>query len=194
MPELPEVETIARKLAPHVEGRTIVAVDILWARTIDRPGLAAFLSGVQGAGIDTVGRRGKFLVFTLDTGRVLLVHLRMSGKFLISSNGQGVADVHTRVCMHLDDGGRLVFSDTRKFGRFYLVDDVQEVAGNLGPEPLSPEFTAAVFEQRLAGRRSEIKRLLLDQGFVAGLGNIYASEALWHAQVHPVRAANTLTS
>ncbi|HNT77232.1 MAG TPA: bifunctional DNA-formamidopyrimidine glycosylase/DNA-(apurinic or apyrimidinic site) lyase [Anaerolineae bacterium] len=195
MPELPEVETIARKLRPALTGRSFVQVDVLWARTVDRPDVARFRTALLGASVQEVGRRGKYLVLPLNTGQTLLVHLRMTGKFSLLAPSAGPGDDrHMRVRMRLDDGVWVVYSDPRKFGRFFLVTDPAEVLKGLGPEPLSPEFTAEWLMRQLAGRQGEIKRLLLDQKFIAGLGNIYVSEALWQAQIHPLRVAGTLTT
>ncbi len=191
MPELPEVETIARQLRPALVGQVIKNVEVLWERTVEKPSADEFCE----ATLTGVTRRGKYLVFTLDTDQTLLVHLRMTGKFILRHPDQpGDGNVtHVRARMLFEDGTRLLFSDTRKFGRFYLVDDSQEILADLGPEPLAPGFTADAFAQKLRKRRGEIKRLLLDQRFIAGIGNIYVSEALWRARVHPQRLANSLT-
>jgi formamidopyrimidine-DNA glycosylase len=194
MPELPEVETIARKLRPVLAGRTVALVDVAWARTIDRPSVGEFIAAMNGAQISEVGRRGKFLVMELDTGNVLLVHLRMSGKFTVRNAEDGPGTFkHARVTMQMDDGTWVIFIDPRKFGRFYLVDDINDIVAALGPEPLAASFTAERLARMLEGRRGEIKRLLLHQHFIAGLGNIYASEALWHARIHPRRRAGSLS-
>lgn len=194
MPELPEVETIARQLRPHLLERRFEAVELLWARTVDRPTAAEFVHALRATTIVEVGRRGKFLNFALATGQTWLVHLRMTGKFRIREAGEAVdEDPHLRARFRLDDGVLLDYIDARKFGRFYLVDDSATVTGALGPEPLAPEFTAEWFGEALARRRGEIKRLLLDQSFIAGLGNIYVSEALWRAGLHPQRPASTVT-
>ncbi len=194
MPELPEVETVARMLRPDVVGRTVTSVELLWEGTIDCPDPESLCAQLTGARILAVERRGKFLKFSLDTEQILFVHLRMSGKFFVRSAEEGPGeDPHTRVRLRLDDGNWLLFVNQRKFGRFYLVDRPEEIVGNLGPEPLSPEFTPGAFTEALEGRRGEIKRLLLDQRFLAGLGNIYVSEALWRARIHPRRIAGTLT-
>lgn len=194
MPELPEVETIARKLRPHLTGRSIAAADVLWARTVDRPDAATFCRALVGQRVLDVTRRAKFLLLPLENGQMWLVHLRMTGKFFVYGAGDVPdEDSHTRARFRLDDGTQVFFSDTRKFGRFYLVDDPADVVGHLGPEPLGAEFTPEWLQSALQGRRGEIKRLLLDQTFVAGLGNIYVSEALWQAGIHPLRAAGSLT-
>jgi formamidopyrimidine-DNA glycosylase len=194
MPELPEVETVVRKLRPHLVGRTIEEVQVLWDRIVDRPDVEAFRRALTGAGITAVGRRGKFLVFSLDTGQTLLAHLRMTGKFFVRGAEEGPGEEpHVHVRVRLSDGEWLLFCNTRKFGRFYLVDDPEEVVGELGPEPLAPDFTPERLAGMLEGRRGELKRLLLNQNFIAGLGNIYVSEALWRAGVHPARVAGSLS-
>ncbi|MGC9357225.1 MAG: bifunctional DNA-formamidopyrimidine glycosylase/DNA-(apurinic or apyrimidinic site) lyase [Anaerolineae bacterium] len=194
MPELPEVETIVRKLRPHLVDRRFVEVKLLWEGSVDRPDPAAFVRELVGSQVMAMGRRGKFILSHLDSGRYLLIHLRMTGKFFYRAPEEGPGeDPHTRVVFRLDDGSWLPFVDTRKFGRLYLVDDPEEVTACLGPEPLAPDFTAEAFLTLLEGRHGEIKRLLLNQTFVAGLGNIYANEALWQAGIHPLRTADTLT-
>jgi formamidopyrimidine-DNA glycosylase len=204
MPELPEVETVARKLRPHLVGRKVRSVELLWKRTVDRPDPVAFVSDLTGAEVLSVGRRGKFLRFRLSTGKTWLAHLRMTGKFFVCMlNGGGEKipasirhwnEDHVRARLYLSDGLGLVFVDMRKFGRFYLVDDPEDVLAALGPEPLGPDFTVAWLANALQGRRGEIKRLLLNQHFIAGLGNIYVSEALWRAKIHPQRSAGSLTA
>jgi formamidopyrimidine-DNA glycosylase len=193
MPELPEVETIARKLAPVLTGQIIARVEVLWERTVDRPHFDAFCAALTGARVLTVDRRGKYIQMALSTGQTLLVHLRMSGKFAVYHDGPG-DDTHARLRMQLTDGTWVVYIDPRKFGRFYLVDDPREITGALGPEPLSADFTLEWLAAKVAQRRGEIKPLLLNQQFIAGLGNIYVSEALWQAGIHPQRVAGTLTA
>ncbi len=194
MPELPEVETIARKLQPVLVGRAIEVVDVLWTRTVACPQVHVFCDTLTGAMPLSVGRRAKFIRIALNTGHTLLVHLRMTGKFAVGEASMAVgAEKHIRLRFRLDDGRWIYYIDPRKFGRFYLVEDPTEILGDLGPEPLDPAFTAKIFFERLSGRRGEIKRLLLNQHFIAGLGNIYVSEALWRAHVHPQRVAGSLT-
>jgi formamidopyrimidine-DNA glycosylase len=193
MPELPEVETVARKLRPEIVGQRITEVQVLWPRTIDRPALDEFRSQVVNAVFTAAGRRGKFLVLALDTGWQLLAHLRMSGRFVaLGPDGNAEPFEHLRVQFTFEDRSRLAFIDPRKFGRLYLVREIDEIVGRLGPEPLDPGFTADWLCRGLSGRRGEIKRLLLDQRFIAGLGNIYASEVLWRAGIHPQRIAGSL--
>jgi len=193
MPELPEVETIVRKIRPVLLGRSISAVELLWERTLDRPSPEMFRSALLGARVDAVGRRGKYIAITLGDVGQLLIHLRMSGKFVVHPPGEGPGDeLHARVRLQLDDGTWLAYIDPRKFGRFYLVGDSTELLGHLGAEPLAPEFTAETLASVLQNRHAEIKRLLLDQTLLAGLGNIYANEALWRAGIHPQRTADSL--
>ncbi len=192
MPELPEVETLARGLQATLMGRTIVETRVLWPRSVIPPDPAAFARRLAGQTVASVGRRGKWLMIALGSSDVLLIHLRMSGRLLVESE-QCLDTRHLRVLFLLDDGQRLSFFDQRKFGRLHLTDDPAQVLGALGPEPLSDEFTAERFEEMLRQRSGRIKPLLLNQRFLAGLGNIYTDEALWQAHIHPLRQANTLT-
>lgn len=191
MPELPEVETVARRLRASLPGRSIVNVEVLWNRTVTPSKPADFSRRLVGQTIIGVGRRGKWVRVDLNGGDVLLVHLRMTGQLMLRS-APATDERHLRVSFVLDDGRWLYFFDQRKFGRMVLTDDPQAVLGDLGPEPLAEDFTAARLGEMLAQRRGRIKPLLLNQRFLVGLGNIYADEALWRAGVHPLRAANTL--
>ena len=198
MPELPEVETIARELREGSEkrgssvlGRTIVGALIRWPRHLARLTPQAFRRRILGQRIQGVRRRGKFLLCDLTRG-TLLVHLGMSGDLRVSLPGEA-ADPHDHTRFLFEDGSELRFNDTRKFGRVYLVASPEEVIGRLGPEPLAPRFTAEKLGAMLAARRRQLKPLLLDQSFLAGVGNIYADEALHRARLHPLRRSNTLT-
>lgn len=191
MPELPEVETVVRALRPSLNGRAIVDVQSDWPRHIDRPDLAELRWRIHGRRIQDVRRRGKYIVIPLDGEETLIIHLRMSGHLAVV-DGDTPHDKHTHTVFILDDGRELRFRDTRKFGRVYLVHDPQEVLGKLGPEPLDAGFTAAELQKRLQGRRRILKPMLLDQSVIAGIGNIYADEALFYACLHPERQANTL--
>lgn len=190
MPELPEVETVARGLRTVV-GRRIVDVEVLWERTIAQPEPTAFVERLTGQRIEATGRRGKWIVVDLAGDDVLLIHLRMTGRLLVEL-GDAPVDRHARVLLTLDNGRRLRFSDQRKFGRMVLTDDPSQTLGDLGPEPLADDFTATRFREMLAQRRGRLKPLLLNQRFLAGLGNIYVDEALWRAGIHPLRRADTL--
>lgn len=188
MPELPEVENVARALGPELVGRTVLAAQVLWPRSIACPEPVTFAQEVAGRQFVLAGRRGKFLLLGLLGGWSLLVHLRMSGRLALA-HPEAPVSPHLRVRMGLDDGRELRFVDPRKFGRLWLLRDPGQVLGDLGPEPLDEAFTAEAFHARLAGRRARIKSLLLDQRFLAGVGNIYADEALYLAGVHPLRRA-----
>jgi formamidopyrimidine-DNA glycosylase len=194
MPELPEVETIRRQLAPHLVGRTIEQVEILdwrWTRP-DPPELVAAALG--GARVSGLGRHGKYLDWALADGRHLLVHLRMTGALLFDPDA---TPPHMRVDMRLDGGHRLAYIDPRRFGTGTLLDSTEErdayLAARVGIEPLTPEFTAAHLRKIASGRTAPVKSFILDQRRIAGVGNIYADEALFRAQIHPLRPAGRLT-
>ncbi|HWP62036.1 MAG TPA: bifunctional DNA-formamidopyrimidine glycosylase/DNA-(apurinic or apyrimidinic site) lyase [Candidatus Binatia bacterium] len=200
MPELPEVETIARELAPLVLGATIADALVLTPRTLRSADPDAFRRAVVGRRIEGVGRRAKLLTIELDDGTILAIHLKMTGQLFVLPT-ERAPDRHTRVVFRLGDGRAIEFRDVRRFGRIGLArrdpatgELVGELGGvrqppTFGPEPLDPAFTAAAFQRRLAGRRGRLKSLLTDQAFLAGVGNIYADEALWAARLHPLRSA-----
>ena len=191
MPELPEVETIARSLRSELPGAGIASTDLRWKRTLATPSPRKFMQQVNGQVIQDVSRRGKFLNIRL-TDYNLLIHLRMSGDLLIR-NGQRVPDKHDRLIFTLSNGRQLVFNDTRKFGRVWLTDDLDYVLGALGPEPLDQQFTPDWLFENLHRRKRQLKPLLLDQTFLAGLGNIYADEALHAAKLHPLAGSASVT-
>jgi formamidopyrimidine-DNA glycosylase len=198
MPELPEVETMVRELregsagrGESVIGKTIAAVTVRWPRHIARPSARALKQVLPGQRIEGLRRRGKYLVFELSRD-VLLIHLKMSGDLTLVGP-QAPPDRHAHTIFHFADGTALRFSDTRKFGKVFLVGRAEDVTGALGPEPLERAFTAARLGQMLAARRRVLKPLLLDQTFVAGLGNIYTDEALHLAGLHPQRRSDSLT-
>jgi formamidopyrimidine-DNA glycosylase len=192
MPELPEVETIVRRLRPDLVGRTIAGVTVAWPRTV-ATGARALARDLPGRQVTALARRAKYLLFSLSDGRTLLVHLRMTGRLDLAPPGYAPGRA-LRVDFALDNGYRLRFEDERKFGRVWLVDDPEQVTGALGPEPLAEDFTPALFRARLAGKARQLKPLLLDQAFIAGLGNIYTDEALNLARLHPLRRANSLSA
>lgn len=191
MPELPEVETVARDLSEMLVGRSILSASVRWPKTIAYPTVAEFEREVRGRRVVAVGRRGKYVVLELNNG-FMLIHLKMSGRLQVQSSALP-EEGHTRAVFSLDDGQQLRFRDVRKFGRIYLVNDVAQVTGRLGPEPLAEDFALADFVQLLEGRTGRLKSLLLNQEFLAGLGNIYADESLFAAGLHPLRKAGTLT-
>ena len=192
MPELPEVETVVRDLRrAGLAGRRILNARVFWPRTIAAPAAARFPRAIRGLEIRALARRAKFVVLTLSDGFTLLIHLRMSGHLDVLPPGTRPRR-HDRVILSLDNGRQMHFEDTRKFGRIWLVREPAQVLGKLGPEPL--ELAAADFRRGLAARTRRLKPLLLDQTFLAGVGNIYSDEALWAAQLHPRRRSDTLTA
>jgi formamidopyrimidine-DNA glycosylase len=192
VPELPEVETLGRGLRRLLVGARFAQVEILWPGSVALPAADELTRQLQGREVLNIGRRGKFLILSLSGPSYLLFHLRMSGQLRLEP-GAGSPDGHARIVFHLEDGHQLVFSDTRKFGRVYWTHDPQVIVGDLGPEPLSQEFDADALADLLSQHRGAIKPLLLNQRVLAGLGNIYADEALFAAGVHPLRKANTLS-
>jgi len=191
MPELPEVETIRAQLAPRLTGRTLARVEILDPRLTRPFDLFEVAEELEGDRITAVERRGKYLVLRLVSGLVLLVHLRMTGSF-------GFDPVtHERAVLELDDGTRVVYRDVRRFGTWLVLEGAElepYLAGKNGPEPLGARFTSGWLTAQLARRRAPLKAVLLDQRVVAGLGNIYADEALWSARLSPLRPASGLST
>jgi formamidopyrimidine-DNA glycosylase len=217
MPELPEVETVARDLQRWVAGATITDAEVRWERTIRHPQPGErFAAELRGATIRRVGRRAKSVLLHLADGRVMTVALRMTGALIVAPPGTP-DDRYARVVFRLADGRELRYRDVRKFGRIGLWERggvprrgtrpkagrrvaearppyrVGDVFARHGPEPLAQSFSAARLAERLNGRSARLKTLLLDQTFIAGVGNIYADEALWRARLHPLRPADTLT-
>lgn len=192
MPELPEVETTVRALRGPLVGRTLTGVRCTWPRHVARPALEELQVRTAGRRIEAIDRRGKFLVFRLSDGETLLIHLRMTGHLSVVARDEP-QDQYTHTVFLLENGHELRFRDTRKFGCVYLLHDPEDVLGKLGPEPLDESFTVATLREQLAGRKRQLKPLLLDQGFIAGVGNIYADEALHYAGLHPQRTADSLS-
>ena len=203
MPELPEVETVARDLRPRLVGATIVGARTSWARTLRTHDPIAFAEGVAGRTVESVGRRGKQLVVGLTGDAALTIHLKMTGQLFVVPADQP-EDGYIRLVLELADGRELRFRDIRKFGKIGLYRR-DEATGELlsepggtgvfaatGPEPLDEAFTLKAFRARLRSRKGRLKPLLLDQTFIAGIGNIYADEALWAARLHPLRSARSL--
>lgn len=194
MPELPEVETIARDLDPVLRGRQIVEVVAEWPGALNGIPLLSFRQQAVGRRFESLRRRGKHIIAGLSGGLALVFHLKMTGQILYRSRGSP-PDRFVRVSFLLDGGDELRFADTRKFGRIQLLDEaaVQHLDESLGDEPLGEELTLERFAHLLRGRSARIKSLLLDQRFLAGIGNIYADEALFQAGIHPLRPARTLS-
>ncbi|MBA3741042.1 MAG: bifunctional DNA-formamidopyrimidine glycosylase/DNA-(apurinic or apyrimidinic site) lyase [Chloroflexi bacterium] len=217
MPELPEVETVARDLQRRVVGATIHDAIVYWERTIRHPQPPErFVAEIAGSTIRRVSRRAKTVLIHLEDGRVMTVALRMTGALIVAPAG-AEPDPYARVVFRFEDDRELRYRDVRKFGRIGLWPGgglrsigagrgsrsrrvaeggrryrIGEVFSGHGPEPLQRSFTAERLAERLARRSAKLKTLLLDQSFIAGVGNIYADEALWRARLHPLRAADTL--
>ena len=191
MPELPEVETTVRALRQPLVGSEITAVTLLWPGNITNIDLAEFQARIRGGKITAVNRRGKYLLFPLSTDDTLIIHLRMSGHLAVTSP-ETPLHKHDRTIFQLADNRELRFRDQRKFGTINLVSNPNSILGKLGPEPLSADFTPELLNNRLKNRNRAMKTLLLDQTFIAGIGNIYADEALFYSSLHPLRSSNTL--
>jgi formamidopyrimidine-DNA glycosylase len=203
MPELPEVETVARDLRPRILGATITGARTSWARTLRTHTPEAFAEAVTGRRVEGVGRRAKQIVVELSGGAALTIHLKMTGQLFVVPADTPV-DPYVRLVLELADGREIRFRDIRKFGKVGLYgrdplsgELVAEVGGaavfaSIGPEPLDPGFSVRDFRRRLRRRSGRLKPLLLDQSFIAGVGNIYADEALWASRLHPLRTASTL--
>ena len=204
MPELPEVETVARDLRGLIVGATITGAVGDWPRAIaSHPTIEEFSDALAGRRVESIGRRAKLVVVRLSGAAALTIHLKMTGQLFVVPGGSS-ADRHVHFRFALADGRELRFRDIRKFGRVgcWPLDPVTgepldpadggALFAGTGPEPLDDAFTLRAFRRRLRGRRGRLKPLLLDQGFIAGVGNIYADEALWRARLHPLRSVGTL--
>jgi formamidopyrimidine-DNA glycosylase len=190
MPELPEVETIVRRLRDPLIGRTFSEVHVEWQRMVQMP-VVELSERLSGQRVEDINRRGKYLVFCLSGGDSLVIHLKMTGDLSMLPTSDPLHR-HDRIVFNLDNGYQLRFQDPRKFGRVYLTDDPASILGRLGPEPLDDRFTENDFLTLFNRRSGRIKSLLLDQEFIAGLGNIYVDEALFLAGIQPQRRADTL--
>ena len=192
MPELPEVQTVVDDLlAADVVGATITSARVYWPRTVEGLSPPEFRRRIVGLAVMAIRRRGKFIVLDFTAERHLLIHLRMTGHLELSSPAADRSR-HQHVILGLGPHRELRFSDPRKFGRFYLAENADAILGGLGPEPLTPAFTSRMLYDRLQSRKRVLKPLLLDQRFIAGLGNIYVDEALWEAGLHPARRSDAL--
>ena len=196
MPELPEVETIRRVLEPQVKGLSITAVTVNRPEVIGHPTAEEFCQVLMGQTICAMTRRGKFLSVLLDSGDYFTLHLRMTGCLLLTP-ADYPAEKHTHIVFHLSSGDELRFSDTRRFGRFWLFrkgeSDTYSGMDKLGLEPFDTDLTADYLQQHFEKRRKTVKECLLDQTVIAGIGNIYSDEILFTAKIHPACPANSLT-
>jgi formamidopyrimidine-DNA glycosylase len=197
MPELPEVETVRGQLAPHLEGRRIEEAQVLDPRWCAPAGAAETEDAIRGRVIESVDRRGKYLTLALEDEVYLVMHLRMTGNVLLVEEADDVPGrPHLRVRMVLDDARRVLFVDQRRFGTGVVLLGADALLAyfdsRLGVEPLSPDFTAEALRALARGRRAPVKAFLLSQERIAGVGNIYADEALFRARIHPLREAGSL--
>ena len=190
MPELPEVETIKNELAPHVIGRKFTGVSIYDSRPVQALTPNEFDQRLTGKTAVSLSRRGKYLIFNLSDGEHLIIHLRMTGALLWNPLSH---EPCARAEFLFDDGSRLVYADVRRFGTFYLVNNPSNIIGKLGLEPLSREFTSAALGRILATHNAPVKSVILNQELIAGIGNMYADEALFDSHIHPRRPASSLS-
>ncbi len=195
MPELPEVETIVNDLRPRIEGRRFTGVSSYCPEMVHHTSVSELRHRLPGQTIKGIARRGKYLIFRLVSGEALIIHLRMTGSLLLKRKGEPPAEPipYVRAVFGLDNGTELLFTDRRKLGTISLVKDENEEIGKLGPEPLDPGFTPQVLIKRLSSHKAPIKAVLCDQEVIAGIGNMYADEALFFARIHPLREANSLS-
>jgi formamidopyrimidine-DNA glycosylase len=192
MPELPEVETIKNELTPYLVGRKLSGVTLLWEGIVRQPSAKDFRTRLIGQKVTGLARHGKYLVVSLTSDDLLIIHLKMSGSLLVSRDSPEPSK-YTRAILHLDNGTDILFRDPRKFGAMWLVKDKKAILSKLGPEPLTDNFTPQVLAQRLRNRTAPIKALLCDQSVIAGIGNMYADEALFAARIHPLRPGGSLS-
>ncbi|MDO9540797.1 MAG: DNA-formamidopyrimidine glycosylase [Kiritimatiellia bacterium] len=192
MPELPEVQTIVSELrSAGIIGQKITGSIIRWPPLIKGHSVSCFKKLIHGSRIRGISRRGKFIVITLSNRLSLLIHLRMSGQFNLVAAGRK-RESHQHIILQLGGKRELRYRDTRKFGRWQLASDPLKILATLGPEPLAKSFSPKELMSRLKAHHRQLKPFLLDQGMIAGLGNIYADEALWEARLHPRRLSNSL--
>ena len=192
MPELPEVETVKNELLPYVVGHRITGVTLIWEGIIKEPSVQEFRSRLIGQKITGITRRGKYLIVSLSSGDLLIIHLKMTGSLLVNQDSSEPPK-YTRAIIHMDKGTSIFFRDPRKFGAMRLVKDENSIVGKLGPEPLEGDFTPQVLAQRLANRKAPMKALLCEQSVIAGIGSMYADEALFATKIHPLRSGESLS-
>ena len=191
MPELPEVETVKNELTPRVVGRKFTGITLFWDGIVKQPSVANFRSRLIGQKITGLARHGKYLIVSLTSDDLLVIHLKMSGSLLMGQDSSEPPK-YTRATLRLDNGTSIFFRDPRKFGAMWLVKDSHSITKKLGPEPLEADFTPQVLAQRLRNRKAPVKALLCDQSVIAGIGNMYADEALFAARIHPLRTGENL--
>ena len=192
MPELPEVETIKNDLSPCLIGRTITGIVLTWTKAVISPSPAELPGKLIGQTIKDIQRRGKYLIFPLESGKYLIMHMKMSGSLILKTASSQEEVRFSRTVFTLDNGEYLHFIDLRKFGMIWLIADKEKVVGKLGPEPLDPAFTPETLSKILSNHKAPVKALLCDQKLIAGIGNMYADEALFAGRIHPQEPGNSL--
>lgn len=192
MPELPEVETVKNELSPYIIGRCVTGVTLFWDGIVKEPSLQEFYSRLIGQKITGIERRGKYLLVSLSSDDFLIIHLKMTGSLLVSHTSSEPPQ-YTRAVIHLDNDTSIFFRDPRKFGVLRLIKDRNTIVSKLGPEPLEADFTSQLLAQILAGRKAPMKALLCEQKLIAGIGSMYADEALFAVKVHPLRSGESLS-
>jgi formamidopyrimidine-DNA glycosylase len=193
MPELPEVETVVNDLRQSgIIGSCINFIEVYWPKTVNACAVEEFCTQIKGCQILSIGRRAKYIVVTLSGNLALLIHLKMTGRLLVKPQNSPRLP-HEHLIIGMENGLQIHFHDTRKFGRWQLIEDPEKALAHLGPEPLSPSFSKDAFARNLKRSRRQLKPLLLDQTFIAGMGNIYVDEALWEACLHPQTLSSLLT-
>ena len=192
MPELPEVETIKNELLPYIIGRRITGITLTWEGIVKEPSAEEFCSRVIGQEITGITRRGKYLIVSLSSLDLLILHMKMTGSLIIGQDSTEPPRF-TRAIINLDNETSIFFRDPRKFGMMRLVKDENSIVGKLGPEPLETNFTTRLLARRLSRRTSPIKALLCDQNLIAGVGNMYADEVLFASRIHPLRTGASLS-
>jgi len=190
MPELPEVETIRTELLPKLGGKCFTEVTVFDTKILRQPSVEEFCERLVSQKIQDIQRRGKYLIFRLSNGESLVIHLKMAGALLLTLN-QPVR--YLRASFRFEDDTKLFLIDRRRFAKMWLTKNAEDIIHKLGPEPLTQDFSYKVFLSRLKGRKAPIKTVLIDQKFIAGMGNMYADEALFSAKVHPLRPADSLS-
>jgi len=192
MPELPEVETIKKEIEPNLIGRHIKEIELLWEGIVKYPDAAEFKTRLTGRKIRDLNRRGKYLLIGIDHADTLIMHLKMSGSLLLTKDPAAAPPQFTRAIFKLDDGQTIFFRDPRKFACLWLIDDTEKVIGKLGPEALGKDLTLKRFSEIINKHHTPIKALLCDQTVIAGIGNMYADEALFLSRIHPLRLSDSL--
>jgi len=192
MPELPEVETVKNELLPHVVGKRISGLTFEWEGIVKEPSLDEFRAGIIGQKITGINRRGKYIFISLSGEDTLIIHLKMTGSLIVKKDTEEPPK-YTRAIIHLDNGTDIAFRDPRKFGVLRLVKDKGSIIGKLGPEPFDEDFTPQVLSKILTKRKAPMKALLCEQNLIAGIGSMYADEALFTTKIHPLRTGENVT-